>query len=58
LGQKTATNEDEDLDENSSDAEIKKKSKARMANNRAHSAFTLICSEAKSFRTVEHSKYN
>ena len=49
LGQETPPAEDEDLDEDSSDGEIKKKLRARAANEKAYSALTLTCSEAKSF---------
>jgi hypothetical protein len=41
LGQETLPNEDEDLDENSSDAETRKKLKARTANEKAYCVFTL-----------------
>jgi hypothetical protein len=49
LGKETPPDEEEDLDEDSSDAEIKKKLRARVANERAYSALTLTCGEAKSF---------
>jgi hypothetical protein len=49
LGKETPPDEEEDLDEDSSDAEIKKKLRARVANERAYSALTLTCREAKSF---------
>ena len=56
LGQEQPPNEDEDLDEDSSDAETRKKLKARTANEKAYSALTLTCSEAKSFRIIYNSK--
>jgi hypothetical protein len=52
LGKKTLPNEEEDLDEDSSDAEIKKKIRVRVATERAYSALILTCSEAKSFRII------
>ena len=56
LGQETPPNEDENLDEDSSDVENKKKLKTRTANERAYSALTLTCSEAKAFRIVYNAK--
>ena len=56
LGQELPPNEDEDLDEDSSDAETRKKSKARTANEKAYSALTLTCSEPKAFRIIYNAK--
>ena len=56
LGKETPPDEEEDLDEDSSDADIKKKLRARLANERAYSALTLTCGEAKSFRIIYNSK--
>jgi hypothetical protein len=50
LGQNILQNKNKDLNENSSDAEGKKKLKAKTADERAYSALTLLCSEATSFR--------
>jgi hypothetical protein len=52
LRKETLPDKEEDLDEDSSNANIKKKLRARMANERAYSALTLTCSEAKSFRII------
>ena len=49
MGQELPPDEEEDLDEDSSDAEMKRKLKARTANEKAYSALTLTCSEPKSF---------
>ena len=56
LGRETPPDEEEDLDEDSSDAEIKKKLRARAANEKAYSALTLTCGEPKSFRIIYNSK--
>ena len=58
LGQEIPPNEYEDLDEDSSNAEIRRKLKARKANDAAYCALTLTCSEAKAFRIVYNSKTN
>ena len=56
LGLEVPPSEYEDLDEDSSDADTKKKSKARTSNDRAYSALTLTCSEPKSFRIIYNAK--
>jgi hypothetical protein len=56
LGKETPPDEEEDLNEDSSDAEIRKKLRARVANERTYSALTLTCGEAKSFRIIYNSK--
>ena len=49
MGQELPPDEEEDLDEDSSDADVRRKLKARTANEKAYSALTLTCSEPKSF---------
>ena len=56
VGKETPPSEEEDLDEDSSDAETRKKLKARAANERAYSALTLTCSEPKAFRIILNAK--
>jgi hypothetical protein len=56
LGKETPPREDVELDEESSDASVKKQLKNRAANERAYSALTLACSETKSFRIVYNAK--
>ena len=56
LGQETPPNEEEELDEESSDSKIQQKLKARTANDKAYCALTLTCSAAKSFRIVYNAK--
>jgi hypothetical protein len=56
LGKETPPDEEENLDEDSSVAEIKKKLKARVENERADCALTLTCGEPKSFRIICNSK--
>jgi gag-polypeptide of LTR copia-type len=58
LGQETPPNEYEELDEDSSNTETRKKLKARTANDKAYCALTLTYSEAKAFRIVNNSKTN
>jgi uncharacterized protein (DUF885 family) len=56
FGKETPPSEEEDLDEDSSDAETRKKLKARAANEKAYSALTLTCSEPKAFRIILNAK--
>ena len=56
MGQELPPDEEEDLDEDSSNAEIRKKLKARTSNEKAYSALTLTCSEPKSFRIIYNPK--
>ena len=49
LGKEIVPNESEELDENSSDTDIKNRLKARNANERAYGALMLTCTENKSF---------
>jgi chromatin segregation and condensation protein Rec8/ScpA/Scc1 (kleisin family) len=56
LGQELPLDEKEDLDEDSSDAETRKKLKARISNKKAYSALTLTCSEPKAFRIIYNAK--
>ena len=56
LGLEEIPNESEELDEDSLDNDVKKKLRARTANERAYSALTLTCSETKSFRIVYNAK--
>ena len=58
LGQELPPDEEEDLNEDSSDAETRRKLKARTANEKAYSALTLTCSEPKSFRIIYNAKTN
>jgi hypothetical protein len=56
LGKEIPPEENVELDEESTDNEMKRMVKYRSANERAYSALTLACTDAKSFRIVYNAK--
>jgi gag-polypeptide of LTR copia-type len=56
LGQDPPPDEEIELDEDSNDIKTRQQLKARSANDRAYSALTLTCSEAKAFRIIYNAR--